>query len=69
MNFYKNLVLLQKLSLVIDAGHASELETEAFDALLEILNKQAKNRHASSRLANNFEPGDGHFKPVEAIVC
>ena len=40
--------LLQQLAHRIDAGKATELELEAFDYIMEVLNEQDKIRHTSS---------------------
>ena len=69
MNFYKNLTLLQNLAQLIDSGQASELESQSFDALLELLNEQNKNRHASSKFANNYNIRDGLGKRVDVAIC
>lgn len=40
--------LLQQLAQRIDAGKATELELEAFDYIMEVLNEQDKIRHTSN---------------------
>jgi hypothetical protein len=69
MNFYKNLTLLQNLAQLIDTGKASELESQSFDALLELLNEQNKNRHATSKLAHNYNIRDGLGKRLDVAIC
>ncbi len=69
MNFYKNLTLLQNLAQLIDSGQASELESQSFDALLELLNEQNKNRHTAGQFANNINIRDGISKLKLTPIC
>ncbi len=53
MNLYNKLILLQQLADRIDAKVASELEIQAFDVILEMLNEQNKTRSADISISNN----------------
>lgn len=68
MNFYKNLTLLQSLAQQIDAGTASELESQAFDALLEVLNEQNKIRNTGTGFANVPKPRDGFVAGIATVI-
>lgn len=71
MNLYKTLTLLQSLAQAIDAKTATVLETQAFDALLELLNEQNKNKgeRTPSVLADNYNIGDGLGKRLDVAIC
>jgi hypothetical protein len=47
--------LLQQLAHKIDTGVATELELEAFDYIMEVLNEQEKINNASTGFVGNYK--------------
>jgi len=54
-NPLRRIKLLQQLAHKIDTGVATELELEAFDYIMEVLNEQNKINHSSTGFVGNYE--------------
>jgi hypothetical protein len=65
MNYYANLSLLQKLAHKIDSGISTDLESLAFDSILESLHEKNKNNPRISDTANVGDFPANFFKQTD----